>query len=103
LLIKERRKNMFKHTILGSWRTTIYYTCTEVDEFIAGLQKRDYECVQTDEGVLGCGNYICCPPNNTMWYFIITERYINEWTSGHTIRRCRKLSKSAQALLEEYR
>lgn len=39
--------------------------------------------------------YICISPDDDKYHFLAQERYLNEWSSGVTVRRCRKLPKWA--------
>jgi len=41
--------------------------------------------------------YICISPDDDKYHFLAQERYLNEWSSGVTVRRCRKLPKWAVA------
>ena len=50
--------------------------------------------VHTVPGSLVDG-YICVSPSSGMYHFIAKERYLNEWSSGVTIRRYRTLPKWA--------
>lgn len=77
------------------------YTYKAIDDLISRLSEHGYECVQTREGVLGSGDWICVPPDKYRYHLIIHEVVLNEWSSAHTIRRCSKLSKANQKLLEE--
>lgn len=80
----------------------ILYTHKAIDYFISNLSERGYECVQTKEGVLGSGDWICVSPYEGRCHFIIHEVALNEWSSAHTIRRCRKLSKANLKLLRNF-
>lgn len=77
------------------------YDYHEIDELIGRLTKENYECVQVDEGILGSGNWICVAPDDKHYNFIINEVALNCWSSAHTIRRCKKLSKANANLLAE--
>ena len=52
------------------------------------------------EGVLGYGHMVLIAPPNTgktiWWNFEITEVYLNEWSSGHEVRRFHKIPKRLQ-------
>lgn len=78
-----------------------YYDYEQIETFMQKLRDNyNYECVQTWEGCLGIGNWICVPPDEKHYFFIIHEEYANEWSSRHWIMKCRKLPKEWE---EEYR
>lgn len=74
------------------------YTISSTEDFIRSLSARGWECIQLDEGSLGIGDWVCIAPTDKQWNFVIRERFLNEWSSAQTIRKCRKISK---ALLKE--
>ena len=83
------------------FKKVTYYDYQEIDKLIEKLLEEGYDCIQLSEGILGSGNWICIPADSGNYYhFIIKEVYINQWQSGHTVRKCRKLSKADKALLE---
>lgn len=74
------------------------YSISSTEEFIASMIERGWECVQLSEGSLGIGDCVLIAPTERHWNFIIREKFLNEWSSAQTIRRCKKLS---QAILKE--
>lgn len=84
-----------------NYRKENLYDYHEVNELIERLVSFGYECRQTDEGCLGEGNWICVPPDDKYYNYLINEVPVNEWSSAHTIRRCSRLSKANQRLFEE--
>ena len=74
-----------------------YYSYEAVDEFISEMGNRGYEAIQIDEGCLGSGSWVLVAPDEKHYNFVIREVALNEWSSGHTIRRCAKISKKLQA------
>ena len=74
------------------------YTVSSTEDFIRSLSARDWECIQLNEGSLGIGDWVCIAPTDHQWNFVIREKFLNEWSSAQTIRKCRKLSK---AILKE--
>lgn len=77
-----------------------YYDYEALNNFITKLtNEHGYNCVHTWEGSLGIGNWICCPPDDKHYFFVIHEEYANEWSSRHWIMKCRKLPKQWE---EEY-
>ena len=53
--------------------------------------------VQTREGVLGVGDWICTAPGKKT--SIIKEVAINEWSSGHSIRQYNTTPKKYEKVL----
>ena len=72
------------------------YGITDTGNFINEMSENGYECIQTDEGVLGNGDWILLSNDETKYNFEIREKFLNEWSSGQTIRRFSKLSKRLQ-------
>lgn len=52
------------------------------------------------EGTLGYGLTVLHDSRNLLHGFIIQERYINEWSSSHTVRRYNKLPKKYAKMIE---
>lgn len=77
-----------------------YYSYEAVDEFISRLYESGYETIQLNEGTLGSGDWVLIAPNDNQYNFVIREVALNEWSSGHTIRRCSKISKKLQAEID---
>lgn len=77
------------------------YSFKEVDNLIERYIKAGGEAVQTDEGVLGSGNWVLFDTTGKLRSFVINEVYLNEWSSAHTIRGYKKLPKKHEALLEK--
>ncbi len=65
------------------------YSCTQIRQLMDHYFKVGGAAYQVHEGGLGYGKMILAAPGYK--YAIITERYINEWSSGHTIRLDNKL------------
>lgn len=81
----------------------IYYTLSAVEKNIGKLSELGYECNQICEGSLGLGWWICLPPDNKHYIFIISEEYLNSQCSTHWIMKCRKLPKIWQRRLDKWR
>lgn len=73
------------------------YSYTAVENLINTLMENaNYEVVQLNEGSLGYGDLVLIAPDENHWNFVVREVAINEWSSGHTVRRCKKISKKLQ-------
>ena len=74
------------------------YTVSSTEDFVRSLIARGLEGIQLNEGCLGIGDWVLIAPRETQWNFVIREKFLNEWQSAHTIRKCKKISK---AILKE--
>lgn len=97
----ERVKNP-KGNLFTDYRKVTYYDYHEVDKLINDLFELGYENCQIYEGSLGSGDWICVPPDDDHYYYIIVEKALNEWQSGHLVKRCSKLSKKNEQALNHY-
>lgn len=79
-----------------------YYHYKDLLDFIDKLSGKNYECVQTWEGSLGIGNWICIPPDDKHYYFIIHEEYLNSQSSIHSMMKCSKFPKKWEAELKHW-
>lgn len=79
------------------------YTVTSTDDFIRSLIARGWDGIQLNEGSLGVGDWVLVAPTDHQWNFIIREKFVNEWSSAQTIRKCRKLSKAILKEIEKSR
>lgn len=68
-----------------------YYTLEAVDRLIDRYIERDGVMVTVEEGTLGYGTTLLTGEN--LKTAVIQERYLNEWSSGHTVRFYNKLPK----------
>lgn len=77
-------------------RELLHFGYKTVEKFIQELTKCGYKCRQVDVGTLLIGDWICIPPEKGDYteYYVIRERYQNEWSSYMTIEPKRKLSVS---------
>jgi hypothetical protein len=78
------------------------YTLEAVQELIQRYYKKDPEMEMTEvvEGALGYGTTIL--QGEGLKTAVIQERYLNEWSSAHTIRMYNKIPKKYELLIEEY-
>lgn len=77
------------------------YAPTSVCDWLSKLNDEGYDCVQLDGGGCGCGNWFCISPDDEKYYhFVIQEVYLNEWSSGQTIRRRSTISKEMQKRID---
>ena len=88
------------YKVLKNGKSINYYDFHEVDALIEKLNGNGYECVQVDEGTLGSGSWICISPNDNYYHYVIKEVPLNSQSSGHIIRRCKKLTKENQEMLQ---
>jgi len=73
------------------------YTCNAISDMVEELLDSGYEYVQLREGSLGYGDAVLLSPEPEKKYnFVIREVFLNPWCSGHTVRRCMKISKKLQ-------
>lgn len=77
------------------------YSCTSTENFINLMIEKGYEAIQLREGVLGVGDWILLSHDERKYNFNIRERFINEWSSGQSIRRIAKISKALQEEIEK--
>ena len=81
-------------------REKTLYTSTRVDELIAKYTEAGGQVLQMREGTLGCGDVLLYDETGKLYTFVIREVYINEWSSGHTVRKYRKIPAKYQAMVE---
>lgn len=77
------------------------YSISSTQEFISSMIEKGWDCIQLDEGVLGVGDLVLIAPDDKHYNFVIREVYLNEWSSGQTIRKCAKLSKKILKEIEK--
>ena len=76
------------------------YSTSAVSQAIELLENRGYDIVTVQEGTLGWGHVIALSPDDKHYNVEIQEVYLNEWSSGHTIRNFDKISARIMKLLE---
>lgn len=83
-------------------KTKTVYTLDSVDKLINTCCEEGYEINTCRDGSLGYGKIVLVAPDDKHWNFVIEEVYLNCWSSGHTIRRCRKISNQLWSEIEKY-
>lgn len=79
------------------------YTLSSIDKLIEDCcNNHRYTMAQIYDGCLGYGKLVLLAPPG-YWNFVIEEVPINEWSCGHTVRKCQKISKRLQAEIDAYR
>lgn len=73
------------------------YSCTAVLELLNRYLAKGGEVIEVEEGCLGYGTVICV--GNGLKTIVIKEVFINEWSSGHTIRKYNKLPKKYSEMI----
>lgn len=81
-------------------RNTRLYTSQAIQELADYYIENGGDVYEVVEGTLGWGTTIMM---RSGWKSIVVkEAYVNEWSSGHTVRRYNSLPKKYQVMLEEY-
>lgn len=77
------------------------YTCTAIAQFIEAYKEKSPKAIihTIVEETLGYGTVVVHDPENKLKTAIIQERYINQWSSGHTLRLYNKCPKKYLNLL----
>ena len=76
------------------------YCLSVVEGLMQKCMDLGYEFIEISEGTLGYGHMILLSHDENYMNVEIQERYINEWSSGHYIRKFTKISKRQQALID---
>lgn len=79
---------------------TNVYTSNSVDNFISEMEEKGWEAIHLSEGVLTSGDWALLSPDDKHYNFVIREKYLNEWSSGQTVRKCAKVSAALQAEID---
>ena len=77
------------------------YNLSTVEALMQKCMDLGYEFVEIDEGTLGYGHMILLSHDERYMNVEITEVYLNEWSSGHKIRKFNKISKRIQKLIDD--
>lgn len=73
---------------------------TEVEKLIQMYYEHGGQCIQTDEGCLGAGDWILT--GEGLKTTIIKEIALNEWSTTHTVRQYNKCPKKYAKILENF-
>lgn len=77
-----------------------YYSCSAVKELIEEYVGRGGEAFTLEEGGVGYGLTLLYDFKNKLKTYVIKEVYLNEWSSGHTVRAYNKCPKKYKEMLE---
>lgn len=101
-IMEKRFSGSLQDRLSGKGRTQNIYTISSTENLINDLiENHGYEMIQLSEGCLGLGDCVMIAPDDKHYNFVIREVYVNSWTSGQTIRKCRKISKALQAEIDK--
>lgn len=77
-----------------------FYSIADLEGLISEYQSKGGQVYRLGDESLGLGTVILVAPEGASLYnFIIKEIYLNEWSSGHTLRRYKKLPKKYKELI----
>ena len=76
------------------------YTASAIENMIEAALEKGYEIITIREGVLGYGKMVFVAPDG-YYNYIVEEKYINEWSSGHIVSRRKNLSKEIISEIEQ--
>ena len=76
------------------------YSLTACENLMDRYYEAGGECITVEEGTLGLGTVICF--GKGLKTAIITEVYLNEWSSGHKIRMYNKMPKKYEEMLDKW-
>lgn len=77
------------------------YTTSSVGRLIAEYLDAGGQMLQMREGTLGCGDVLLYDESGKMFTFVIHEVALNEWSSGQTVRKYRKMPEKYRKMIEE--
>lgn len=73
------------------------YTTTQIDELIQHYLSKGGEVFQIEEGTLGHGYLVLWAPGCK--FATVKEKYLNEWSSAHTVRLSHKIGAKAAKIV----
>ena len=74
------------------------YTLSACEDVMNKYYETGGEVITLEEGVLGLGLVVCF--GDGLKTCIIQERYLNEWSSGHTIRFYNNMPKKYATMID---
>lgn len=77
------------------------YTTSSVGRLIAEYLDAGGQMLQMREGVLGHGDVLLYDDAGKLKTYVIREVAINEWSSGQTVRKYRKIPEKYRKMIEE--
>lgn len=77
------------------------YTVSSVQKLIDEYISAGGSMFQIREGTLGCGDVLLYDESGKMFTFVIHEVALNEWSSGQTVRKYRKMPEKYRKMIEE--
>lgn len=81
-------------------RERTLYTVSSVEKLIADYLNAGGQMLQMREGTLGCGDVLLYDEGGRLKTYVIREVYLNEWSSGQSVRSYRKIPAKYQALVD---
>ncbi len=81
-------------------RERTLYTVSSVEKLIADYLNAGGQMLQMQEGTLGCGDVLLYDKGGRLKTYVIREVYLNEWSSGQSVRSYRKIPAKYQALVD---
>lgn len=75
------------------------YSLAACEDLMQRYAEKGGECKTIEEGTLGIGMVICF--GDGLKTAIIREVYLNEWSSGHTIRMYNKMPEKYKNMLDK--
>ena len=76
------------------------YTLKACDDIINKYINNGGEVIELEKGTLGYGLTVCF--GEGLKTCIITEKYLNEWSSGHSIRFYNNTPKKYEQMIEKW-
>lgn len=78
------------------------YSYKQAEDLINRYIDKGGNAIQLSDGVLGCGNWLLYDFSGNLKFFIITEIYLNCWSSAQKIRSYNKIPKKYLDKIEKY-
>ena len=75
------------------------YTLEACEDFMSQYIENGGECITIEEGSLGLGKVVCLCEG--FKFSVITDRYVNPWARGHSIRMYKKIPAKYERILSE--